>query len=220
MKKLLVFALISIVFAVCGCQKGSSDKVFNREEIISEVGGLYEASEFVWKDNSAVELKSVFVDKDHAFEQIKDISGGLITTLRIKYLLPEFAQENHEKYDAALWDYRLEKYGYPGNAPYEVMALNWFLSVWHNYETNKYTVEINGLNDDVSETFTHLGDGKLGSVKILCAEFINYLATNYEIGEFSEDNFAAYAELLKENKFETESNFKFEAELLKMFLDE
>jgi|GEM_PF-3761529 len=220
MKKLLVLTLISIVFAVCGCENDYSDKVFDRDELISAVGGMYEASKFVWKDNSVVELKSVFVDKDHALEQIKEISGSLITTLKIRYFLPEFAQENYEKYDAALWDYRLEKYGYPGNAPYEVMALNWFLSVWHNYETNKYTVEINGLNDDVSETFTHLGDGKSGSVKILCAEFINYLATNYEIGEFSEDNFAAYAELLKENQFETASNFAFEAKLLKLFLAE
>ena len=217
MRKIILFAFM-VILTVCGCENHSDERVFDRETLIEEVGGLYDSAEIRWKDGSVVELKSVFVNEEYAFEQIESQLGDFIGKIRLKYLLPKLSAENYERYDAALWDYRLEKYGYPGNAPYEVMALNWFLSVLHNSHSNQKTIEMNGINDDAAETFGYLSeDSALKCVKLLTSELLEFLANEYDLSEMNEGNLAEYTAALASMDSEKVSAFEFEYELLSLF---
>lgn len=222
MKNIFKFALVifSVTALFSGCSNENSSKDFDREQVSELLGGVYEKVEIKWKDNSIVELRSIFRDTDYALEKIHEEAGGLITKLRFMYFLPKLTAENYEKYDAALWDYRLEKYGNPAAVPYEVSALDWCVSLLHHKAENENYIKMNGMDDDAAETLELLGTDRSEKIKILTADLLAYLAKSSDIGPLCEENFEEYKVALAAMDSEKAAEFEFECEILELFLSE
>ena len=221
MKKIFnfTFIILAVTMLFSGCSAENSQKQFDRDQVAELLGGIYESSEIRWKDNSIVELRSVFKDTDYALKKIHEEAGGLITKLRFMYFLPKLTAENYEKYDAALWDYRLDKYGIPASVPYEVSALEWCISVLHNRDSNEIYIKMNGMDDSAEETFELLGEDKLSKIKLLTSDLLEYLAESSNIEMLCEENLDDYKKTLESVDSTTIEKYKFEYELLALFVN-